>query len=70
MPKFLREVQGNEVPVASKVTIKVNRQCSKCDNEMAIGSVVVKDRQSGEVQYCHTECPKKGKSTGGRNRPK
>lgn len=49
------------MPTVSKVTIKANRKCSKCDTEMVIGSVVVRDKRSGEVQYYHTECPKKSK---------
>lgn len=47
--------------IVKKVTTKVNRECLKCGSEMAVDSVVVKDRRSGEVQYYHTECPKKGK---------
>lgn len=52
---------GIKVPIVNKVTIKVNRQCSKCDADMAVGSVAVKDKRNKETQYYHTECPKQRK---------
>lgn len=48
------------MPVIKRVTLHVQRNCSRCTKPIEAGEVAVKDRKAkhktGETKYYHTSC--------------